>query len=167
MSHGRHGASLPAPPHTTISQHYGLLVYAVAPGVGHHGGCCRQFTSQRVDGHCGVVVGCVLRRNTSSSLASELSAWKPPYRMGCCAASTDLVHHGGMMRCSGGVKEGGIGAGGDYSSSMQTRALIDDGWSPSSYGRHRALLPAFEHTTINKHNMRQDYVIKTRKSYNY
>jgi len=31
------------------------------------------------------------------------------------------------MRCSGGVKEGGIGAGGDYSHSMQTCASIDDG----------------------------------------
>jgi hypothetical protein len=35
-----------------------------------------------------------------------------------------------MMRCDGGVKEGRIGAGGDYSSSMRARASIDDG------GRH-------------------------------
>jgi hypothetical protein len=63
-----------------------------------------------------------------------------------------------MMHCGGGVKEGGIGAGGDYSHSMRTRASIDDG---------RAPLPSFEHTTINKHNMRQDYIVKTRKSYDY
>jgi hypothetical protein len=31
------------------------------------------------------------------------------------------------MRCNGGVKEGGIGAGGDYSSCMRTSASIDDG----------------------------------------
>ena len=36
-------------------------------------------------------------------------------------------------------------------------------WRPSSYGRHRAPLPAVEHTTINKHTMRQDYIVKTRK----
>ena len=101
------------------------------PGVGHHGGRCRQFTSRRVDGRCGVVVGCVLCRNTQGSipgnqrclpnevrkspLALELSAWQPPCRMGHCAASDDLVHHGGMMRCGSGVKEGRIEAGGDYS----------------------------------------------------
>ena len=27
--------------------------------------------------------------------------------------------------------------------------------------------PGFEHATINKHSMRQDYVVKTRKSYHY
>jgi hypothetical protein len=34
------GATLPAQPHTTISQYYGQLLYAAAPGVGHHGGHC-------------------------------------------------------------------------------------------------------------------------------
>jgi len=29
--------------------------------------------------------------------------------MGWYAMSADSVHHGGMMRCGGGVKEGGIG----------------------------------------------------------
>jgi hypothetical protein len=34
---GRHGAPLPALTHTTIAQNVGRLLYAVAPGVGHHG----------------------------------------------------------------------------------------------------------------------------------
>ena len=39
------------------------------------------------------------------------------------------------MCCDGGVKEGGIEAGGDYSHSMRTRASIDDG------GRRRPTVP--------------------------
>jgi hypothetical protein len=35
---GRHGASLPAMTHTTVAQNVGELLYAVAPGVEHHGG---------------------------------------------------------------------------------------------------------------------------------
>ncbi len=35
---GHHGAPLPALTHTTIAQNVGGLLYAVAPGVGHHGG---------------------------------------------------------------------------------------------------------------------------------
>ncbi len=62
-SHGHHGAPLLAPPHTTICQHSGRLFSASAPGVGHHGGRCRPFRSRRTDGRCGLVVGCVLRRN--------------------------------------------------------------------------------------------------------
>ena len=61
----------------------------------------------------------------ASPSASELSAWQHPCQMGRCAAFADLVHHGGMMHCSGGVKEWGIEAGGDYSYSMRTRASID------------------------------------------
>jgi hypothetical protein len=41
-----------------------------------------------------------------------------------------------------GVKEGGIGAGGDYSSSMQTGALIDDG------GRHRPMVATGPHSQL-------------------
>jgi hypothetical protein len=37
IRHG-HGAPLPAPPHTTVTQCVGWLMYAVAPGVRHHGG---------------------------------------------------------------------------------------------------------------------------------
>jgi hypothetical protein len=44
-----------------------------------------------------------------------------------------------------------------------TRTIdIDRRWrSPSSYGRHGALLPAFKHTTINKHTMEEFYIVKT------
>jgi hypothetical protein len=34
---GHHGASLPVMMHTTVAQNVGELLYAVAPGVGHHG----------------------------------------------------------------------------------------------------------------------------------
>jgi hypothetical protein len=43
---------------------------------------------------------------------------------------------------------------------------IDQRWrSPSSYGRHGAPLPAFKHTSIDKHTMEEFYIIKTRKNY--
>ena len=35
---GRNDAPLPALMHTTAAQNVGGLLYAVAPGVGHHGG---------------------------------------------------------------------------------------------------------------------------------
>ena len=47
--------------------------------------------------------------------------------MGHCATSAKLVHHGGMMHCGGGVKEGRIGAGGDNSYSVRTLTSINDG----------------------------------------
>ena len=100
------------------------------------------FRSRRVDGRCGVLVVCVLHRNTWGSVpanwqclpgkvrksnhsALELSARQPPHQMGRCATSAKQGHHGGMMCCGGGVKEDGTGAGGDYSYSMRTRASID------------------------------------------
>ena len=62
--------------------------------------------------------------------------------MGPCAASAGQGYHGGMMRCGGGVKEGGTGAEGDYSYSMQTRASIDDG------GRHRPTAATGPHSWL-------------------
>ena len=55
------------------------------------------------------------------------------------------------MRCGGGVKEGGIGAEGDYSYSMQTRASIDDGGSrrpTATTGPHSQLLSIQQSTNI-------------------
>ena len=58
------------------------------------------------------------RWHRSCWLGSLHAEWvvvlRPPIRY----IMADLVHHGGIMRCSGGVKEGGLGAGGDYSHSM-------------------------------------------------
>jgi hypothetical protein len=84
------------------------------------------------------------RRGRASPSASELSARQPPCQMGRCATSADLVHHGGMMmmHCGGGVKEGGIGAVGDCSHSMRTRASIDDG------GRHRPTAATGPHSRL-------------------
>ena len=36
---GLHDAPLPAPPHTTVTQHAAWLLYVVAQGVRHNGGC--------------------------------------------------------------------------------------------------------------------------------
>jgi hypothetical protein len=51
-------------PHTTICQHSGKLLSALALGVGHRGGHCRSFRSRCDDGHCGLIVGCDLHRST-------------------------------------------------------------------------------------------------------
>ena len=93
-----------------------------------HGDRCWPFRSRRVDGCCGVLVVCVLCRNTWGSVpangrcltdevrrstpsALKPLAWQPPSQIGCCAAFEKKGHHGGMMCCDGGVKEGKIGAG--------------------------------------------------------
>jgi hypothetical protein len=47
---GCHGASIPAMMHTTVAQNVGGLLYAVAPGVGHHGGCGTAATPKKVGG---------------------------------------------------------------------------------------------------------------------
>ncbi len=48
---------------------------------------------------------------------------------------------------------------------QQVSLHIDWSWrSPLSYGHHGAPLPALKHTTVSKHTMRQDYVVKTRKN---
>jgi hypothetical protein len=39
--------------------------------VGHHGDRCWPFRSRRVDGHCGVLVVCVLRRKTWGSVPAK------------------------------------------------------------------------------------------------
>jgi hypothetical protein len=62
--YGRHGAPPLAPPHAPVSRHAGQLLYAVALGVGHHGG--RRMTADAMVGWCVFCffVVCVLRRNT-------------------------------------------------------------------------------------------------------
>ena len=136
--------------------------------MGHHDDRCWPFRSRHVDGRRGVLVVCVLSRNTWGSVpanwsclpdevrkgtpsASEPSARQPPRRMGRCAAFAKQGHHGGMMRCNGGVKEGEIGAGGCYSSSMRTHASIDDGGRrhPTvATGPHSRLLSVQQSTHI-------------------
>jgi hypothetical protein len=47
---------------------------------------------------------------------------------------------------------------------QQVSLFLDQTWrSLLSYGHHGAPLLAFKHTTISKHTMRQDYIVKTRK----
>jgi hypothetical protein len=46
---GRHGAPLTAPPHTTVSQYVGGLMFAAAPAVWHHG-VCRTTVAAMLDG---------------------------------------------------------------------------------------------------------------------
>jgi len=40
-------------------------------------------------------------------------------------------------------------------------------WSPSSYDRRGAPLPAFKHTIISQHTMQQVSIVKTSKNYHY
>ena len=49
---------------------------------------------------------------------------------------------------------------------QQVSLHINQSWqSPLSYGHHGAPLPDSKHTTISKHTMQQDYIVKTRKNY--
>jgi hypothetical protein len=66
-----------------------------------------------------------------------------------------------MMRVVGVCTEGGIGAGGEVFCLMQFPASIDHGGRRGPYGRHDALLLAFDHTTINKYTRQQVSNIKT------
>jgi hypothetical protein len=43
---GRNGAPLPTLTHTTVTQNVGRLLYAVAPGVEHHGGRGTMVTAK-------------------------------------------------------------------------------------------------------------------------
>jgi hypothetical protein len=69
--------------------------------------------------------------------------------------------------CVGSVgAEGGIGAGGEVSArcNFSHRSIMVA--VPSSYGRHKAPLPARKHTTISQHARQQVSIDKTRKSIN-
>jgi hypothetical protein len=47
---------------------------------------------------------------------------------------------------------------------QQVSLHINQSWQLLlSYSHHGAPLPAFKHTTISKHTMQQDYIVKTRK----
>ena len=66
------------------------------------------------------------------------------------------------MHVSGVGAEGRIGAGGEVFFSMQFLASIDHGGGRRR-SRHEALLPAFEHTTINENTRQQVSIIKIKK----
>jgi hypothetical protein len=93
-----------------------------------------------------------MRWGRASPPASELSARQPPCRMDHCATFANSVHHGGLMRCGFGVKEGGTGAERDYSHSMQSCASIDDGGrrrpTAATVGPHSRLLGIQQSTSI-------------------
>ena len=96
------------------------------------------------------------RWGRASLLASELLAQQPPHQIGRCAASADSVHHEGMMRLRRWFQRR-RNRGRRRLFLQHANLRIDRWWwSPLSYGRHRAPLPAFEHKTINKHTIRQD-----------
>jgi hypothetical protein len=180
--HGRNAAPLPARTHTTIRQHSGQLLYASAPGVRHHGCCNRPFRSRRVDGHCGLVVGCVLRKNMQGFVPGDQQYPSDKVTMSivvgiravgaaaftsdwllCCIvqAATSLGNDAWWQRRQNRRKKRGR-----RRFLQQVSLHIDRSWwSPSSYSHHGAPLPAFKHTIISKHTMRQDYVVKTRKKY--
>jgi hypothetical protein len=181
-SHGHHGAPLLAPPHTTISQHTGWPLCASASGVGHHGSRCQPFRSGRVDGHCGVVVSFVLRRNMWGNVpgnwqclpdkvtmsipsgigAIGLAASTPNWLLCCILWEGTLWGNDVWQRWGQNRRK----KSGRRQFQQQVSLHIDQSWrSPLSYGHHEAPLPAFRHTTISKHTMWQDYIVKTREKY--
>ena len=99
----------------------------------------------------------------ASPLASELSARQPPSmpnRSLCrvCQFSTSWGNDALQRWCQRRWNRGRRRLFPQHANSRIYRWL---------YGCHRAPLPAFEHTTINTHNMQWDYVVKTRTSDNY
>ena len=177
-SYGRHGAPLPAPPHPTISQHVGRLLYAAKSLVGHHGSRDRPFRSRRVDGLfllLWVVFDVGISRVTYWKIGDEV---RKCIMAGIGAVgSAATTPNQSLLRVRRFFTSWGNDALRRWCQRRRNRIRrrlflqhanlrIDRSWwSPSTYGRHRAPLPAFEHTTINKHTIRQDYVVKTRKSY--
>ncbi len=47
------------------------------------------------------------------------------------------------------------------------RRIARSWWSAASYSRYKDELPAFKHTTINKHTNQKEGIVKTRKNYCY
>jgi hypothetical protein len=176
-SHGRHGAPLPVPPHTTISQHTGWPLCALALGVGYHGGRCRPFWSRRVDGRCGVVVSCVyigicrveyqvigntLMMSIIVGIGAVSTAASSTNWLFCrvVRAATLLGNDAWLRRRQNRRKKSGR-----RWFLQQVSLFFDRTWrSPLSYSNYGAPLPAFKHTAISKHTMRQDYIVKTRKN---
>ncbi len=107
-----------------------------------------------------------MRWRWASSSALELSVRQPPHQIGHCVLSSGQQHHWGMMRGGGSGKIEGIRAGRDNSYNRWVCTSISHGGHHcpmATMGPHWGPLPAFKHTTISKHTMRQDYVVKTRK----
>ncbi len=177
LSHGRHGAPLPAPPHTTINKHTGWPLCASASGVGYHGGRCWPFWSRCVDGRCGVVVSCVYigicrveYRAIGNTLTMSIivgigaiSAAASSNKWLFChivRAATPLGNDAWLRQRQNKRKKSGR-----RQFLQQVSSFLDRTWqSPLSYSHHGAPLLAFKHTTISKHTMQQDYIVKTRKN---
>jgi hypothetical protein len=146
--------------------------------VGHHGGCCRPFWSRRVDGRCGVVVSCVyigicrveyqaigntLTMSIIVSIGAVGEEASSTNWLFCrvIRAATSLGNDAWWQRRQNRRKKSGR-----RRFLQQVSSFLDQTWwSPLSYGHHGAPLPAFKHTTISKHTMQQDYIVKTRKKY--
>jgi hypothetical protein len=167
---------------TTICQHSGQLLSVLALGVGHHGGHCRPFRSQCVDGRCELVVSCDLHRNTKGFVTGNW--WYPSNEVtmsilidigvvGAAASMTNLS----LCRVIWARTSLGYNAWQRQQQNMRNRTrrqvLLHNGtshinqswWLPSSYGCHGAPLAVPKHTTISKHTMQQVYVVKTREKY--
>jgi hypothetical protein len=108
-----------------------------------------------------------IRWGKASPSASELLARQPPHRIGRYAASSEQVHHGGMMHGNSGEKIGGRGAGGDifYNRRIYTTIYHGVRHRPTAImGPHSRLLSIH---AISEHTMEHVYIIKTRKHYHY
>ncbi len=168
-SHGRHGASLLVPLHTTISQHSGRLLSAVAPGVGHHGGRCWPFRSWCIDRRCGFLLGKLASKHAPTNHGGRL----PSRQLDSIHAKLvdslrqpiwDIMAAWCLVVVVANSKNRARRQG-----FLHNAILCIDWWwwSPSLYDRHGAPLPAFKYTTISQHTMRQIGIVKTRKNYHY
>ncbi len=151
---------------------------ASALGVGHHGGRCRPFWSRRVDGRCGVVVkgvyiGICRLEDRAIGDTLTMSIIIGIGAVGAAASSTNWLFCR-VVRAATSLRNDAWWRwwrnrrkkSGRRQFLQQVSSFLDRTWrSPLSYGHHGALLPAFKHTTISKHTMRQDYIVKTRKKY--
>jgi hypothetical protein len=146
--------------------------------VGHRGSRCWPFWSRRVNGRCGVVVSCVyigicrveyraigdtLTMSIIVGIGAVGAAASSTNWLFCCVvgAATSLGNDAWWWQRQNRRKKSG------RRKFLQQVSLFLDRtwWSPLSYGHHGAPLPAFKHTTIIKHTMQQDYIVKTKKKY--
>ncbi len=170
-SHGCHGAPLLAFWHTTIIQLSGQLFSVVAPGVGHHGGCCRPYRSHRINRRCCVVVSMFLVKLASKQapptmatrfqailLAPSMPNW---LLLGIRRFGTSWWHDALRLwrhRRRNRSRRRGI--------LLDVISRIDHSWwLPLSYNHHEAPLPARKHTITSQHARQQVSNIKPRKTY--
>ncbi len=134
-----------------------------------------------IDGHCGLDVGCVLRRICrvfflgNRQYPSDKVTMSIIVSVGAIGAAASMPN---WSLCR--IVRSATSLGDDivwrrqknWRNKTARLVFLHNGtsrinWSwqlPPSYGRHGAPLLAFKYTTISKHTMQQDYTVKTKKT---